>query len=520
MDLGRPVDVDPRRGLAYLSPDPKAEEQTSGIADMAMSLVPGLGEAQALRDFERARRSGSKLGMVLGAAGVIPGVKIAREGAGEASKLAKALRKGAKLKAAEREASFDAKTGAPVLLGRSASEQAALDAATKQHLEAAALRKQAGGAPFPHLATRYPEVGAPTWELKNPSNPKLGAYQAKGPSGESAAFMQERQALNDEMAAQGFPRYFNPDERHLADVSHYPTGERTLDVAKPKKAATAEKWRSMVQTPEAEARVDEAIRLADEVGGGDRWYHTGQMQKAYQKALGEGPGAERYGTDFADRMAATTGGADPGDNWLMSQYANFQAGKGLPAAEYAREIPSPVGGRYVSGNMKMANEVASGAKPLTAAGHPKRFNFSRNFKGDTAPSTIDERMTGLQMPTMVNTKGKTVDLAAPPGDSYFAFEEMLNKRGGSEAQDRAWLGHKLMQDLQAGVPRDKLEKGKPMIEWLNESIHRTSKLTGLSPDEVVQGWAKRTTPAYGIAAAGTAGALAAALRNKDQQQTL
>jgi hypothetical protein len=123
-DLGRPIDVDIRRAVPYLSPDPKAEEQTSTIGDMAMSLVPVLGEAQAARDFERARRSGSKLGMVLSAAGIIPGVKIAREGVGEASALVKALRKGEKLKAAERAASFDAKTGAPVL--RSKDQQQTL----------------------------------------------------------------------------------------------------------------------------------------------------------------------------------------------------------------------------------------------------------------------------------------------------------------------------------------------------------------------------------------------------------
>jgi hypothetical protein len=57
-----------------------------------------------------------------------------------------------------------------------------------------------------------------------------------------------------------------------------------------------------------------------------------------------------------------------------------------------------------------------------------------------------------------------------------------------------------------------------MVEWINESIHRTSKLTGLSPDEVVRGWIKRTTPAFGLAGAGLGtAALVGALRNEEQQ---
>jgi hypothetical protein len=230
--------------------------------------------------------------------------------------------------------------------------------------------------------------------------------------------------------------------------------------------------------------------------------------------LGPVEGAKRFKEDFADKMAATTGGADPGDNWLMAAYHNFQQGQGNLAPERAFEIPQPVGGRYISGNMAMANKVAQG-KPLTAAEQPKRFNFSRNFQGDEAPSTIDERMTGL----ITGTKQ-----AAPKGDSYFAFEEMLSPPGaaaadrGSRLQDRAWLGHKLRGDLEKGVPREKLEPGKPMIEWINESIHRTSKLTGLTPEEVVRGWARRSTPAFGVAGAGIGtAALVSALRDKEQQ---
>ena len=41
-------------------------------ADVAAGFVPGLGTAQALRDYERARREGDYLGMGLSAFGALP----------------------------------------------------------------------------------------------------------------------------------------------------------------------------------------------------------------------------------------------------------------------------------------------------------------------------------------------------------------------------------------------------------------------------------------------------------------
>jgi len=63
-------------------------------ADIGMGFVPGLGTAQAARDFERARRGNDYWGMGLSAAGMIPvvgGVVKAGKAATKSSKLAKAL---------------------------------------------------------------------------------------------------------------------------------------------------------------------------------------------------------------------------------------------------------------------------------------------------------------------------------------------------------------------------------------------------------------------------------------------
>lgn len=64
------------------------KDMTAGetVADIAAGFVPGLGTAQAARDFERARREGDKLGMGLAGVGMIPVV-------GGMTKVAKAATK-------------------------------------------------------------------------------------------------------------------------------------------------------------------------------------------------------------------------------------------------------------------------------------------------------------------------------------------------------------------------------------------------------------------------------------------
>lgn len=51
---------------------PKDEDIGTTAADIAVGFTPALGTAQALRDFERARREGSPLGMAMAGIGIIP----------------------------------------------------------------------------------------------------------------------------------------------------------------------------------------------------------------------------------------------------------------------------------------------------------------------------------------------------------------------------------------------------------------------------------------------------------------
>jgi hypothetical protein len=364
--------------------------------------------------------------------------------------------------------------------------------------DAARVKATKPGGDLSFAAERYPELGEPIIAYdKN----KDSYYIGKAPSEESLLLMKERARVQREMEKEGYEPFFDPEQRYDANVANYPTTENTLTDTLPAKPETAAKWREKYQTPEAREALQEALRLGEQVGGGDRWYLMGQLEDAYINELGPVEGPARFKTDFADAMAATTGGAAPEGNFLAAMYGNFERGAGREAATRGYEIPSPVGGRYISGNMEMYNKALLGDQPLTAAGQPKRFNFSRNFLGDEGPSTMDERMSQL----MIGQNS--------PGAAYYALEEMVGEVGGRNAQDVAWLGKKVMDEMKKGKAIEDIAPGQPMIDVVNESIERTSRLTGLEPAEVVRRMIRREIPMYGVAGA----AVVEALRNENSQ---
>ena len=59
-----------RQARGLLSLDPQAESDTA--LEMGLGSLPGVGQAMALRDFERARRTGDKLGMGLATLAAVP----------------------------------------------------------------------------------------------------------------------------------------------------------------------------------------------------------------------------------------------------------------------------------------------------------------------------------------------------------------------------------------------------------------------------------------------------------------
>ena len=85
-------------------------------------------------------------------------------------------------------------------------------------------------------------------------------------------------------------------------------------------------------------------------------------------------------------------------------------------------------------------------------------------------------------------------LQMPPTNTYGIYEGALGKLAKelgvapAEAQDVMWAGIKL--------PKEASYTPRPMIDIVNDAIERTSRLTGLEPDEVVQGMISAKRPLY------------------------
>ena len=264
------------------------------------------------------------------------------------------------------------------------------------------------------------------------------------------------------------------EDRYDADPSNYPTDANTLTDTMPVKQATIDKHVAAIDTPEARqlARLNDAYDAGVSSGGHDRWYQMGQLEKEFTDELGPTEGPKQFKARFADAMAATTGGADPTSNLLMAGYGNHLAATGTPIPDAAYKMPVPIRAGICSNMAQYGGLLDRGSIPVE---NEKRFNFSRNFLGDTDPSTIDEQMTNIISP------GK----ASPGAGQYGTYQGLLNsvaeERGVDPRlfQEVAWGGKKSMDTGGKYV-------GKPMIQHVNEAIERTSRLTGVAPRDVVR----------------------------------
>lgn len=415
------------------------------VTDLALGFVPVVGTAQAGRDFERARRNDDKLGMVLSAAAGIPVV----------GGVAKAANKGRKTKA-----TVDALRG--------------YDPAK--------------------IARDYPDRAPPVTKI----DPKTGKeFPGKDLSEEAKAVQKARKAAQKEIDAGNYEPVFPIQDRFYVDSANYPLVGDTLTDAMPKKQVTIDKYRERFDTPEIRQRLQAAFLRGNADPNAQRWYAMGQLEKAYVDELGAEAGRKAFKTDFADAMAATTGGADPTDNLMMAHYGNVLRARGEPIPQNAFDMPFPIGGRYAGGNMRMYDKVINQGRDFVASETPKRFNFSANFQGHKNRATIDEQMSG----------GFEKGLAVPPGDSYGVMEGVVadiarqNKVPSAEAQDVMWAGLK-------GTA------GKPMIQHVNEALERTARITGMSPQEVLRkNLIRKMGPLYGVGAAGVG---TAALMGQDE----
>jgi hypothetical protein len=370
-------------------------------------------------------------------------------------------------------------------MGGAAGKGAAVAA---MHLIPALERK--GGAKalqaIPELAERYPELGAKVLKSKETEKPIAGlteeegqklvkegkAFWSKGKSAESKQVAKMRDAAQKAIDAGDYKPYFDVAKRKDVDPGKYRGYSSTIGQVPTKvteKIDVPAKYKAITEHPEATRRLEEAFERGKKMPGAENWYFMQQLEQEFIKELGPIEGRKQFDSKFASPMAAMTGGADPTDNLVMAAYGNWMREKGLPVPEKGYEVPYPVGGRFLGGNLEQYNKyVREGITPETS----KRWNFRWNFLGQKGP-TIDEQMMRLFDP-----KGPKMPEFYGPYQN--ALEQLAAKHGVDPRyfQEVAWAG---LKSMGGGY-----ERGKPMIQIVNEAIERTSRITGVAPAEVVK----------------------------------
>jgi hypothetical protein len=348
--------------------------------------------------------------------------------------------------------------------------------------------KKGAQAVFANLANRYPSLIPGVLKF---DKEKGKEYLGKALSDEEKALQKARKAAQKDINAGNYTPFFDVSQRFYVDPKNYPMTGNTLTDAMPKKADTIANYRQQFDTPEIITRLREAYGKAKGDPLAHHFYAMGQLENEFIKELGPDLGREMFRKRFAEPMAATTSGADPTANLLSAYYANHMRQAGLPMGGAAHELPHPVGGRFIMGNLDQYDKIINKGIGIDAASQPKRFNFSSNFMGHKDRQTMDEQMMGVVDPTRKHK--------APPGDSYGIVEGVSNKAAAMEGvdpinfQEVAWAG-------------TKGEGGKPMIQHINEAIERTARVTGKTPDEVLRdSIIHARSPLYGGAAVGLGG---------------
>jgi len=329
---------------------------------------------------------------------------------------------------------------------------------------------------------RYPEVMPPVLKF---DKKKGKEYLAKELGPEAKQVKKARDAAVKRVNAGDYDPYFDVSERFPVDRQNYPIASQpnqTLQVL-PAKQETIEKYRQIYNNPESKKRLQEAYLKGLDIPETQGWYFMGQLEKEFIDEYGPEQGRKMFTAMFADPMAAWTGGADPTANLLMATYDNFRKVQGSNLPEKAFDFPYPIGGRFLGTNAAQARKVEA-AGEINPRTNPKRFNFSTNFQGAADRATMDEQMMtmgyGMNVPTP-NTYGAVEEVAMELADK--------NRTTPMGFQEVAWHGG-------SG------KIGKPMIQFVNEAIERTSSVTGMKPQDVVKGMVRGSIPIFGVGAAG------------------
>jgi hypothetical protein len=405
----------------------------------------------------------------------------------------------------------------------------------------ARAKAQALQGKYPQYAEQYPPTGPPDlmWKLPDPDKPgaflkksggsvpystmeealakdaEPGFFLEKKLTPEVEQFQKDRNIIQKDMDVHGYEPYFDPAKRFDVDPKHYGPFADTGVEAAPATAKTDAEWFAKYGTPENRAKLQAGYVKGQTVPDSANWYHMGQLEHGYTDVLGPQAGRDAFKREFGDMMAATTGGANPYDNYLMSQYANVMAKQGARMPERSYQLPFPIGGRYASGNIAQAQKyIDAGMTGFDPAQNPKRYDFSSAFQGNKNAATIDEQMYGALRPP---TTKPSVGLPEWYGPATRVVREEAAKAGVDPRgfQDIGWAGLKGGKTEAAGKLFD--YEG-PMINHINRSIETTHRLTGMPRDEIFRrGVVLKEIPMYGVAGALGMGALAAQDRYQPQE---
>jgi hypothetical protein len=407
--------------------------------------------------------------------------------------------------------------GAETVLGagavRGVPEAAAAVANPRLQAKAQALQGK-----YPQYAEQYPAIGPPELmsKLPDPKNPgkftskpgdvvpyttmeealakdaEPGFFLQKKLTPEAEQFQADRNLIQNDLDLHGYTPYFDPAKRFDVDPANYGPFEDTAVAGAPKSAKTQAEWSEKYGTEDIRARLQAGFEQGKGVPESDRWYHMGQLENEYIKELGPEAGRDAFKREFADMMAATTGGASPYDNFLMSHYANVMNKQGQRLPERAYQMPFPVGGRFASGNIEQAQKYFDQGNVHWPVDNSKRYDFSSAFLGNKNAGTIDEQMMTAFDPTLKDKQPKWY------GPATATLREEAAKAGVDARgfQDVGWAGLKKIKTEAAGKP---FEYAGPMINQINRSIETTHRLTGMPREEIVRrGLIRKEIPMYSI----------------------
>jgi hypothetical protein len=368
------------------------------------------------------------------------------------------------------------------------------------------------------FAQRYPEAGA---SVLKPKDSGQGTYPSKIFTDEEARLASARDKVTADMKAQGYAPYFDPSQRYDVDYQKY------LQLfGQPQDTATLRTKTKYVLPQSGLDNLDEAYKTGAGLGAGpEGFYKTGQLEREFIDRYGEDEGRRQFVNRFSTPMAATTAGAPPSANLLLSQYGNFmrEAGKPLPT-DAAYNVPYPVGGgKYgPTGNLQQYEKMLyPGGTGVDYATNPKRYDFDWSFRGRRDAPVIDEQM-------MKGLTGKVQGANSAPG-GYGLYSGATSDRARAfgvdpiQYQEVGWAGLKNQTEAAAAMKRGATAEqakaqafqGRPMIADVNDAVERTSRLLQIPPAEVVRrGLVESKLPIYALPAglglgAGMMGATAA-----------